>query len=417
MEQKLAPSPKLTLAESLPLVIILGVVTAFDAMAIDMYLPAFGDIGRSLNTDAGTLQTSLSVFLIGLAVGQFFYGPLTDRFGRRAPLVAGIVLFIAASVLIAVAQDMTTFMIGRVLQGLGGAAGLVIPRAIVADLYEPRESAKVFSMLMQVMMVAPIAAPPIGGLLLGAFGWRSIFWVLAGIGVLAVFATMRVVPEPLPPAARSKSGIISALMASTRVLRLGRFSAFALSGAFTLAGMFVYIGSSAFIFVDYFGLTPTVYSFIFAAIAIGEILFGYVNIRLLNRWRERQILPIGLAIHAGFVALLVAALLAGFDSLIIVVLLLFLSLVSLSLIFGNVTALVMESAPGNSGSASSLYGVLQYVFAGAVGGLLGLVHNGTLIPPAAVMLVCAIGAMIAWWIAERSSPTTPASTRSTAELS
>lgn len=401
MKPEPASTTKLTLAGSMPLVIILGVVTAFDAMAIDMYLPAFADIGRALNTDAGALQTSLSVFLIGLAVGQFFYGPLTDRFGRRGPLIAGTVVFIAASVLVAVSQDMPTFLTGRVLQGIGGAAGLVIPRAIVADLYEPREGAKVFSMLMQVMMVAPIAAPPIGGLLLGLLGWRSIFWVLAAIGVVAVIATLRIVPETLPPQARRQSRLVWALIASVRVLRTGRFSALAVSGAFTMAGMFVYIGSSAFIFTEYFGLTPTLYSFIFAGIALGEIVLGYVNIRLLNIWRERQILPVGLVIHAGFVALLMIALMAGMDSLLMVGLLLFLSLISLSLIFGNVTALVMESAPGNSGSASSVFGVLQYVFAGAVGGVLGVIHNGSLIPPVAAMLTCALGAFVAWWVAAR----------------
>lgn len=406
MELQSAPIRTLTLAGSLPLIVVLGIVTGFDAMAIDMYLPAFAEIGRSLNTDAGTLQASLSVFLIGLAVGQFFYGPLTDRFGRLPPLIAGIMVFIAASVMVALAQDTMTFMVGRVLQGLGGAAGLVIPRAIVADLYQPREAAKVFSMLMQVMMVAPIAAPPVGGLLLASFGWRSIFWVLAIIGVLAVIATLRTVPEPLAPQMRRKSGVRTALAAYGRILRQGRFSAFALSGSFTMAGMFVYIGASAFIFIDYFGLTPTLYSFVFAGIALGEILFGFVNIRLLGRWSERQILPVGLAIHAGFVALLVAALVAGFDNVTVVSILLFLALVSLSLIFGNVTALVMGSVPGDSGSVSSLFGVLQYVFAGAVGGVLGLIHDGTLIPPAAVMLACAIGALVTWRIATQMKPAT-----------
>ncbi|MGI6246843.1 MAG: multidrug effflux MFS transporter [Pseudochelatococcus sp.] len=396
--------PKLRLAGSLPLILVLGIVTAFDAMAIDLYLPAFSEIGRALDADAGAIQTSLSIFLGGLAVGQIFYGPLTDRFGRRAPLIAGILLFIAASVLAALAQDISTFMIARALQGLGGAAGLVIPRAIVADLYERRDGAKVFSLLMQVMMVAPVAAPPIGGLLLAILGWRSIFWALAVIGMLAVIATLRIVPESLAPAARRKSGVLSALATYAGLFRRSRFSAYALSGSFTMAGLFVYIGASAFIFVDHYGLSPTAYSLVFAGIALGEITAGFVNIRLLNRWREHEILPVGLLLHGLCVALLVGALLAGFTGLHVVGPLLFLSLVSLSLIFGNVTALVMESAPGDSGSASSLFGVLQYVFAGAVGAILGLAHDGTLIPPAVVMLICAAGAIAAWWIASRLRP-------------
>lgn len=396
---------KLHLAGSIPLVIVLGIVTAFDAMAIDLYLPAFVDISRALDADAGMMQTSLSIFIGGLAVGQIFYGPLTDRFGRRAPLIAGILLFVSASALAALAQDMTTFMIARALQGLGGAAGLVIPRAIVADLYERRDGAKAFSLLMQVMMVAPIAAPPIGGLLLAAFGWRSIFWTLAIIGLLAAVATLRVVPESLAPDARKKSSALSAIVIYVRLFRQTRFSAYALSGSFTMAGLFVYIGASAFIFVDYYGLSPTVYSLIFAGIAFGEILVGYVNIRLLNRWREHEILPVGLLLHGLCATLLVGALLAGFTGLHVVGPLLFLALVSLSLIFGNVTAMVMESSPRDSGSASSLFGVLQYVFAGVVGTILGLAHDGTLIPPAVVMLICAAGAIAAWWIASHAHPT------------
>lgn len=390
---------KLNLVGTLPLIVVLGVVTAFDAMAIDMYLPAFASIGQSLGADAGVMQTSLSVFLVGLAVGQFFYGPLADRFGRRMPLIGGILLFVAASALAALAQDMPTFMIARLLQGLGGAAGLVIPRSIVADLYEPRAGAKVFSLLMQVMMVAPVAAPPVGGLLLGAFGWRSIFWALAVIGVLAAIATLRIVPESLAPEARRKSGAISALLTYARLLRQGRLSALVLSGAFTMAGLFVYIGSSAFIFIDYYGLSPTAYSLLFAGIALGEIVVGFVNVWLLNFWREREILPVGLGLHGLFLVLLTTALLAGSTGFHLVAALLFLALVSQSLIFGNVTAMVMESTSVDRGSASALFGVMQYVFAGAVGVVLGLAHDGTLMPPVVVMLICAAGALLAWWIA------------------
>lgn len=405
MELKPSAGTKFSLAGSLPLILVLGLVTAFDAMAIDMYLPAFTHIGHDLNTDAGTLQASLSVFLIGLAVGQFFYGPLTDRFGRRPPLVAGLLLFVMATILVALAQDATSFMIGRVLQGLGGAAGLVIPRTIVADLYEPREGAKVFSMLMQVMMVAPIIAPPIGGLLLWLLGWRSIFWMLAIIGICATIATLKIVPESLPPTDRRTGGFSAALSGYADVLQRGRFMALAFSGAFTMAGMFVYIGASAFIFIEYFSLTPALYSLIFASIAIGEIIVGYLNIRLLNRWREGQILPVGLGIHAAFIALLVAAHFAGIANIWVVSFLLFLAMINLSLIFGNVTALVMESAPGNSGSASSLFGVLQYVLAGLVGVIMGRFHDGTLLPPSALMLICAVSAAGAWWIAMQTRST------------
>jgi MFS transporter, DHA1 family, multidrug resistance protein len=160
---------------TLPLIVVLGVITAFDAMAIDLYLPGFRDIGGSLGANPGTMQTSLSVFVGGAAIGQLFYGPLTDRFGRRGPLAFGILLFVLASVLAALSQNMAMFMVARALQGLGAAAGLVIPRAIITDRYQGREVAKLFSALLQVMMIAPIIAPPIGGLLVAAMEWQAIF--------------------------------------------------------------------------------------------------------------------------------------------------------------------------------------------------------------------------------------------------
>ncbi len=390
------------LSGALPLILVLGLVTAFDAMSIDMYLPAFTAIGQSLGADAGTLQISLSVFIAALAVGQLFYGPLTERFGRRRPLMIGILLFTVASVLVALARDMETFLLARALQGLGAAAGLVIPRTIVADLFAPRDGAKVFSLLMQVMMISPIAAPPLGGLLLGVLGWRAIFWMLALIGVLAAIATLRIVPESLEPEARRPSGIGSALATYARLLRQGRFAAYVLSGGFVMAGLFVYIGGSSFIFVEYYGLTPTAYSLVFAGFAFGVVVGGFVNIRLLNRWREDQLLLAGLLGHMGFGLLLVATLLAGFDRLAVFGPLLFLSQICLSLVFGNVTALAMGSAPGDSGSASSLFGVVQYMFAGVAGAVLGLLHDGTLRPPAILMLLCALAAFAASQLGARS---------------
>lgn len=391
-------------ALALPLIIVLGVVTAFDAMGIDLYLPAFDDIGRSLGADAGALQASLAAFLIGLAVGQIFYGPLTDRFGRRAPLVAGLLLFVAASAIVALAQDMTTFMTGRVLQGVGGAAGLVIPRVIIADLYRPREAAKAFSLLMQVMMIAPIIAPPIGGMLLSLAGWQAIFWTLVIVGALGVAATLWIVPESLPLEARRKAGVASALVTFAGLLRQGRFTAYMLSGAFTMAAMFVYIGSSSFIFVDHFGLSPTTFSFVFAGIAAGLMAVGFLNVRLLNRWTERQILPVGLLIQAVLAALLAGAVLAGFTDLYIVGGVLFALLASMSLIFGNGVAVVMESAGEDGGSASSLLGVVQYAFGGAVGVLLGVLHDDTLRPVVLVLLGCSVSALLFWWIAARLEP-------------
>nr|SAY44684.1 Bicyclomycin resistance protein [Serratia marcescens] len=347
------------------------------------------------------MQTSLSVFLIGLALGQLFYGPLADRFGRRQPLIAGVVLFIAATLYVALAQDATAFMIGRFLQGIGGAAGLVIPRAIVADLYDAHQSAKIFSVLIQIMMIAPVAAPIAGGALLSLFGWRSTFFVLTFIAVLALLAVIRLVPETLADNHRTRGGFLHALSIYGRLFRQRRFMGWTLSGSFAIAGLFAYIGASSFIYTTWFKFTPTVYSIVFAVNALGMILTGYINAWLLKSHEARIILAAGLLIHTLALLVLVALVLKGMPNVYLTSLLIFVSVSALSLVLGNVTSLIMASNTVSYGSASSLFGVLQYVLAGVMGAIMGAGGNGTLIPPAMVMLLCAFAAMAFWWLSSR----------------
>ncbi|WP_183096462.1 multidrug effflux MFS transporter [Gibbsiella quercinecans] len=381
-------------APGLPLITTLAVVTAFDAMAIDMYLPAFAAIGDELNADAGSMQGTLSVFLVGLALGQLFYGPLADRFGRRRPLIVGVVLFIAATVYAAVAQDITSFMTGRFFQGLGGAAGLVIPRAIVADMCDGHQSARIFSLLIQIMMIAPVAAPLAGGVLLSISGWHLTFYVLAAIGVFSLLAVLRFVPETLSKENQSKGGLAHALSGYGQLFRQPAFMGWTLSGSFAIAGLFAYIGASSFIYTTLFGLSPAVYSFVFAVNAAGMILTGYVNALLLRYRTARQVLSVGLVLHIVVLAVLVGTVLSGVSDVYMTGVLIFISVSALSLILGNVTALIMASNTGSHGSSSSLFGVLQYVLAGVAGGVMGMAGNGTLLPPVLIMLFCALAAAV-----------------------
>jgi MFS transporter, DHA1 family, multidrug resistance protein len=387
---------------TLPLIVVLGVITAFDAMAIDLYLPGFRDIGRSLGANAGTMQTSLSVFVGGAAIGQLFYGPVTDRFGRRGPLAFGILLFVLASVLAALSQNMAMFMVARALQGLGAAAGLVIPRAIITDRYQGREVAKLFSALLQVMMIAPIVAPPIGGLLVAAIGWQAIFWFLALFGVASLVALLKIVPETLASSRRATAGLGVTLLDYAGLLSRGRLAWLTLSSAFAMAGLFAYIGSSSFVFVDRFGLPPAIYSLVLAGIALGMVIGGQINVLLLSRWTEHKILVFGLLLHAACcVALLIATLAIG-AGVYVAGALIFLAMASLMLVVGNGIALVMKNAPtSHAGSVSSLLGVLQYAFASVSGAALALAYDATLTPFITAMLLCAVGALIAFVVATR----------------
>ncbi|WP_427791656.1 multidrug effflux MFS transporter [Brevundimonas diminuta] len=389
-------TPQKALGASLPLIVLLGILTATDALSIDMYLPAFSAIQGRFGADAAALQFSLSLFLIGLAVGQAVYGPVIDRFGRRVPLLVGIGIFTIASVLIAAAPDTETFLIGRFVQGLGGAAGLVIPRAIVADLFEERQAAKVFSMLMQVMAVGPIIAPLLGGFFVSYGHWTAIFWTLAGVGLLSGLAVIRMVPESLPPSQRQKLGMGASLGAYVALFGHRRFMALTLSGSFVIAGLFSYISGAAFVFTDYFALSPAVFSYIFAAIAASMIICGQLNVFLLGRVSESRLLSLGLSLHMAATASLLIVLMLGLTSFWLVTGLILLSVATLSLILGNVTSLIMSAVPGESGVSSALFGVIQYAFGGLAGVLMGLLHDQTIRPLAIMMAACALLALICW---------------------
>lgn len=252
-----------------------------------------------------------------------------------------------------------------------------------------REIAKLFSALLQVM-IAPIVAPPIGGALLVATGWRGIFWVLAAFGA----ALLKIVPETLKPADRPTSGLRVALLDYASLFRRGKLTWLTLSSGFAMAGLFAYIGSSSFVFVDHFGISPTVYSMILAGNAIGMVVCGQVNTLLLKRWSEARVLVLGLLLHGTCCTVLLFATFAFAAGVYLVGGLIFLIMASLMLVVGNGFALVMQSAPMRlAGAVSSLLGVVQYVFAGLAGAALALTFDGTLTPFIVTLLLCAAGSL------------------------
>lgn len=328
------------------LIVLLSLMTAFDAMSIDMYLPSFSAIRSYFGTDAGTVQLSLSVFLVGLAVGQAIYGPLIDLFGRLVPLLIGLRLFSLTSMLIAMSPNIEIFIGGRFVQGLGAAAGLVIPRAIISDLFDEGRAAKIYSLLMQVAVVAPIVAPPAGGLILSRFGWAAVFWLLVLLGMSTFAATAFTIKETLPKAARVSTNRSHPLKGYGVLLRNRYFLRLTLSGSFIMGSLFAYISGAPFVFTEYFTLSPKYFGYLFAVNAAGIMLFGQLNYFLLDKWTDRQILPVGLFLHVGAAGLLCAAIIAGVNTFWVIAGLVFLLLASLGLVFGNVTSVVMR--PGSS---------------------------------------------------------------------
>jgi DHA1 family bicyclomycin/chloramphenicol resistance-like MFS transporter len=351
-----------------PLLVLLALLTALDAIAIDMYLPAMPAIAAAFNVDAGRIQQTLAVFLTGLALGQAMYGPLLDSFGRRAPLLVGIMLFIAGSALAALSTSAEMLTAARFIQALGAAAGLVTPRAIVSDICTVTESAKIYSVLMQVMMVAPILAPLTGGLVLQVAGWHALFWLLTLAGTITLLWCLFGLPETLPPQRRIRLDGRSALRAYGNVLGQRDFMLLTLAGGFILGSLFTYISASSFIFTRTFSLTPTTFSALFALNSVMLIGGGFISNALLRRgYREITLTLAGIVTHAGTALVLLLLTLSGVASLTLFTLLIAVAVGALGLVFGNLTALTMQQAKHQAGVASSVMGAMQYLQSSVIG--------------------------------------------------
>jgi DHA1 family bicyclomycin/chloramphenicol resistance-like MFS transporter len=375
----------LSRAQSARLVLILGALAAFGPLSIDMYLPAFPALQAHFAVGAGAVQATLAVFFAGLACGQPFYGPLSDRYGRRAPLLAGIALFALGSFAAALAPDIESFTVARLVQALGGCSGMVMARAMVADLFDERGSAKILSMLMLVMGLAPILAPLAGGQLLALLGWRAIFCFLGLFAILSFAAVTFGLGETHPPERRSAGGIAVALRAYGRLLRRGRFLAFAFAGAFAMAGLFAYITGSPFVFIQLHGVSPQDFGLLFGLNALGIVVASQVNLRLLRHYSGRSILAVATAANLAASLALVAVAASGAGGLALLMVPLFVVIASLGFIIANSVAAAMAEVERDRGSASALIGTLQFGIAAVVSGLLGALQGSTALPMALVI--------------------------------
>lgn len=385
----------------LRLLLILGGLSAFGPLAIDLYLPAFPAMAEGFATDAEHIQLSLAVYFVGLALGQVFYGPIADRFGRRKPLLFGIALFTLASLGCALAPTLEWLLAARFAQALGGCAGMVVNRAVVRDLCSPIESARVFSQLMLVMGVAPILAPLAGGWMMLLGGWRSIFIFLtlfaAAFGLLVLLR----LPETLPADA-PRSQLSSALGRYLRLLMEPVFMFHALTGGIAMAGMFAYIAGSPFIFIQLYGVPAEHYGWLFGLNSAGFILAAQLNGRLLRRRTPLQVLRgTTLLFMGGTLALVLIAWLQT-ESLWPLMLPLFFCMATLALVVPNSSACALAGQGHQAGVASALMGTLQFTIAGGVSALVGVLHDGTALPMALMIGLCGLGSAGMAWMARRA---------------
>ena len=398
------------------LVLTLGALSGFGPLCLDMYLPALPQLPTDLSSTAAAAQLTLSACIVGLAVGQLITGPLSDRFGRRVPLLVGVAVFVIASVICAVSTSMAVLIAVRLVQGAAGAAGIVVGRAIVADLFAGKAAAAYFSAIATINGLAPILAPVIGGQVLRVGTWRTVFWVLAGVGAVLLVLAAVVLRETLPPQRRTAGGFGGTLRAFSALLRDPGYVGCVLAGCLVTAAMFGYISASPFLLQDGFGVSPQWFSACFALNAVGIVLATVAG-RILLRWRTSWfLLRWGVAQALIGAGLLTATVLAGWD-LAMVLVSLFVMVSAVGFALPHASAIAMGRHRRIAGSASALLGLTQFALGAVTASLAGIGDPATGIAlgvTALVATVLAVGALLVARgaiSAEPVEPTTVASHR------
>ena len=370
-------------------VTILGLLSAFGPFSVDLYLPALPDLTADLDTSASLGQLTLTASIAGLGLGQLVAGPLSDRFGRRPPLLVGLACYVLLSLACAAAPTIWALIVLRLLQGFAGSAGLVVARAIVRDVHAGVEAAHLYSILIIIAGVAPIVAPLVGGQLLFLTDWRGLFVVLALIATLVLAAAGLGLRETLPRARRSDRGLREIGVTLALVSRDRAFVTYALTLGFAFAEMFAYIAGSPFVLEDIHGISPQAFSLVFATNAVGLMLASQLNRALVRRVELHRLLGIAVGVGAvAGVALLVVVLLDG--GLVALVPCMFFAVGSLGMIIPNATALAITPFPHVAGSASALLGASQFMLGAVTAPLVGAFGRETAVPMAVVMATCGL---------------------------
>lgn len=368
------------------LIALLGALTAVAPLATDMYVPGFPEMARTLHVSDSAVQLSMTAFLAGLVIGQFLVGPLSDRLGRRRLLITGTVLFAVLSLACAAAPTVQTLTVGRFLQGVAGAAGMVLARAVLTDRFHGPELPHYFSLLSMVLGVAPVVAPVIGGAILSVGNWRGIFVALALFGVLLFLAVLPGVPESLPAERRHQGGMAGAFLAMGGLLGRRSFLGCTLTLAFAAAALFAYIAGSSFVFQDVYGASATLYSLIFATNACGMLLAGAVFGKLSRRLRSGTLLSASVAVASAAALFQVVLLLTVGGSLIGTWVCLFFVAFGIGGIFPASMSLGQSLGRETSGAASALLGGTQFLFGALASPLVGAFGTSSAMPMAATML-------------------------------
>ena len=374
------------------LILILGGLSAFGPLSMDMYLPGLPALTKDLGASASTGQLTLTGCMLGIALGQLFVGPVSDSLGRRRPLLVGLAGYIAASLACAAAPSIWTLIGLRFIQGTLGGAGVVIARAIVRDLFSAAAAARVYALLMAVMGVAPVFAPLIGGQALAVTSWRGIFVVLAAIGVPLLLATVAWLPETLPPEGRHGGGLRVTVRTFGRLLADRSFVVPAISFGLACAVLFAYIAGSSFVLENVYGVSVQAFSLVFALNSVGLVGMSQLGGRLVRRTGPAALLRGGLCgVAIGSTGTLIIAVAHGGLAPLLVSL--FVIVTSNGLVFPNATAIALEHQEGALGSASALLGMSQFATGALIAPLVGVAGSHDAVPMAVLIGACGVAAL------------------------
>jgi DHA1 family bicyclomycin/chloramphenicol resistance-like MFS transporter len=371
----------------LRLLLILGVSSGFAPLSMDAYLPALPALGRSLDASPAAVAATLTACVIGLSVGQLVMGPVSDALGRRRPLLAGLAVYIAASLACAAAPTIWLLVLFRVVQGFAGATGIVIARAVARDRHSGVELARFIGLMLGVTGAAPILAPVLGAAILHVTSWRGIFVALAALVAALLVATLLWLDETLPAELRHPPGFAATFRSFAHLLADRRFVGYTLSGALPFGALFAYVSASPFVLEDIHGLSPQLFSVVFSVNAVGIVAANQLSARIVHRFGARRVLGAGLTTCAagGLTVLGVVLLGGGLWGLLPGF---FLVIASFGLLGPNAMALALAEHPRTAGSASALLGATQFVTGASVAPLVGLAGSHSAVPMAVVIAAC-----------------------------
>ena len=400
------PGAERSVPSTARLVPILMSLAILGPLSIDMYLPALPALQRELGASASMAQLTLSACLLGLAGGQLIAGPLSDSIGRRPPVIVGMIGFTVMALACSLAPNVGLLILFRILQGLFGAAGVVISRAVIRDLYSGIRASQVFSLLVLANGAGPILAPTLGGMILIFTDWRGVFGVMVGLGLILLGVAWRFLPETSLVETRSQAGVRTTLQAFGVLLRDRLFMGYALVMGMGMCTMFAHVAGSSFIMQNVYGVSEQAFAILFGVIAIGYIGMSQVNARLIARVPMRSMLVLGVTLNLLGASLLFLEVNVAHAGLWALVGGLFLVAMSNGFIGPNVTALSLQEYPHMAGSASAMLGLLTFIGGAVVAPLVGIAGDHTAVPQSVVILSCSlVGALGCLYVTRRAART------------